>query len=180
MQSDLGWTRGSWPSKCCVILFSSFISHLSLLQPSQRLSPYARSAATYTSTAGEWRWSSGVDADNLPLPDTFILPLQMHLREMILTVMTASLVLRSILPPLLLSGARHVASLPLQDLHTWRMEIWGCREPVFSASTKTWLRIIALSDALRLSALLCTTTLIRLLPWLMATSPPLEEKVSIW
>lgn len=45
---------------------------------------------------------------------------------------------------------------------------------------RTWLRIIALSDALRLSALLCTTTLIRLLLWLMATSPPLEEKVNLY
>lgn len=50
----------------------------------------------------------------------------------------------------------------------------------FSPSTRTWLRIIALSDALRLSALLCTTTLIRLLPWLMAASPPFEEKVDLY
>lgn len=51
---------------------------------------------------------------------------------------------------------------------------------MFSPSMRTWLRIIALGDALRLSALLCTTTLIRLLPWLMATSPPLEEKVNLY
>lgn len=44
----------------------------------------------------------------------------------------------------------------------------------FPSTTRAWLRIIALSDALRLSAPLCTTTLIRLLPWLMATSPPSE------
>lgn len=61
-----------------------------------------------------------------------------------------------------------------------RKELLGGREPVFSPSTRTWLRIIALSDALRLSAPLCTTTLIRLLPWLMATSPPLEEKVNLY
>lgn len=45
---------------------------------------------------------------------------------------------------------------------------------------RTWLRIIVFSDALQLSALLCTTTLIRLLPWLMATSPPLEKRVNLY
>lgn len=46
--------------------------------------------------------------------------------------------------------------------------------------TSIWLRIIALSDALWLSALLCTTTLIRLHPWLMATSPPLVRKMNLY
>lgn len=51
---------------------------------------------------------------------------------------------------------------------------------IFPHPTRAWLRIIALSDAPRLSAPLCTTTLIRLLPWLMATSPPWEGEANLY
>lgn len=56
----------------------------------------------------------------------------------------------------------------------------GGRKLALSLATRTWLRIIALSDALQPSALLCSTALIRLPPWLMSTSPPPEEKVYLY
>lgn len=123
------------------------------------------------------------DADDILLSAAFILLFQMHYQDVILGVGAASRGPEKSLrpPPLLLSAAQHVASLPSAGpAHTERKEDWAGRVPVFSPSTRTWLRIIALGDALRLSALLCTTTLIRLLPWLMATSPPLEEKVNLY
>lgn len=110
-----------------------------------------------------------MDADGLPQPETSVLLLQMQLMGNYINSPSP--------PPL----PRHVTGLwTLLDQHMQRKMIWGGRDPVFSASTRTWPRIIALGCALRLSALLCTTTLNRLLAWLMGTSPPIEEKVNLY